>query len=592
MYKLICPPKEGLSKQALALRTTVFLILTALIILIQPSFVSAKASPEATVYTDRAVLAYDAKRYDEALKELKEALRLNPESVDALYYHGLVLSALKRPSEALASLEKALKLRPGDVDVTFQLGILYFNQKDYEKAELLLQQVHRVSPKRPNIGYYLGFMEYRKKNYREAIKFFRENVPSDKNFAQLARFYTGLAVGALGFPKQAQAEIEEALHLQPVSPLSTPARRFGEVLARRAEEERYFSGDLRLGVFFDTNVPVVPTASSDLVGQAIRRQQKRRKSEGELVSLNLSYTFLKTPDWEGTISHRFLQTYNNNLTEFNSQDHTPSIGILNRGSIPTPLGNLPYFAGLKSSFDFITLGNAKFVQRAIVNPYLTLAEKPFKVGYGINVNNLTNLQFRFQDKNFFNDSDVVRREQRDAQNYMIGATHFFLSKDGRHYLKLGYQYDFENAQGQNWTYWGNRLLAGVQYTLPWYDVRLRYELDFHWRFHKNKHSLLPTGRQFTRKRRDSEPVEFVSIAKDFAADLTKTFPLVSCARGNCPFTVSVDYLFDDNRSNLNPFDYRRHVVTTSLTWRFDSSAFDSLAPTLASLAQWAAAPAP
>ena len=123
MYKHICPPKERLSKQALALRTTVFLILAALIILLQPSFVLAQASPEATVYTDRAVLAYDANRYNEALKELKEALRLNPKSVDALYYHGLVLLALKRPSEALASLEKALKLRPGDVDVTFQLGV-------------------------------------------------------------------------------------------------------------------------------------------------------------------------------------------------------------------------------------------------------------------------------------------------------------------------------------------------------------------------------------------------------------------------------------------------------------------------------------
>jgi hypothetical protein len=34
------------------------------------------------------------------------------------------------------------------------------------------------------------------------------------------------------------------------------------------------------------------------------------------------------------------------------------------------------------------------------------------------------------------------------------------------------------------------------------------------------------------------------------------------------FTAALEYLFDDNRSNLDPFDYDRHVVTSSLTWRF------------------------
>ncbi|MEE9569308.1 MAG: hypothetical protein V3W37_07980, partial [Candidatus Binatia bacterium] len=128
---------------------------------------------------------------------------------------------------------------------------------------------------------------------------------------------------------------------------------------------------------------------------------------------------------------------------------------------------------------------------------------------------------------------------------------------------------------QNWTYWGRRAGVGMQYTLPWYDDRLRYELDFHWRFYKNKHSLLPTGRQFTRARRDREGVHFVSIAKDFATDFAKSFPFVSCSQGRCPFTLSVDYLFDKNDSNLGPFDYNRHVVTTSITWRFDSTAWSS-----------------
>lgn len=465
---------------------------------------------------------------------------------------------MSRPGDAQATWEKARRLGPADLDVAFQLGVLYFNQQEYEKAEPLLQQVYGPEPTRPNIGYYLGFIEYRKKNYREALTLLRGNVPSDEDFAQLSRFYSGLAMSALGFPREARAEIEEALRLQPVSPLTAPAQRFGEILQRAEQRERFFRGDLRLGVFYDTNVPVTPNSSSDLTASTIREDTRRRKSEGQLASFNLAYTWLKTPEWEGTISHRFLQTYNDHLANFNSQSNTPTIGISYRGTAPSLFGDFPYVAGLQGTYDFITLGNQRFTQRGIVNPFFTLVENSW---------NLTTLQFRWQIKDFFYDRRVARAEVRDADSYMVGPLHFFLFEEGSHYIKLGYQYDSEEAEGKNWTYWGHRLLAGFQYTLPWWEVRLRYDLDAHWRFHKFKHSQLPTNATGTVHRRDREPVHLISVAKDFLTD----------------FTVSLDYLFDKNRTNISSLDYDRHVVTTSVTWRFDASTFQNLATSLQGL---------
>ncbi len=516
------------------------------LILVQPDAAVSQTSADAVVFVDRAVLAYDAKKYDEALAELQEALRINPTYVDAFYYLGLVFAALKRNADAISALEKALELRPGDIEVSFQLGALYFGIKDYDQAEPLLRRVYDSNPKRPNLGYYLGFMAYRKKEYREAVEFFRDSVPSDDNFAQLTRFYNGLAMSALGFPEEAKKEIDEAMKLKPVSPLVTPAQRFGELLEQRAQKERRFNASLQFGLFYDTNVPVVPNSSSDLVAQTVRGDFKDSESLGEQITLNLSYTFLNSLDWQGSVSYRFFQTFNNDLPSFNNQSHTPTISFVNRGAIKAPWGKMPYFTGLQTTYDFILLGNTKFVQRWIVNPYFSLSANSW---------NLTNLQFRFQAKDFFNDDQVVGREVRDANNYMIGPTHFFLFSGGKHYLKAGYQYDSEDARGGNWSYWGNRLLAGLQYTLPWWDLQYRFDLDIHWRNYKNTHSLLPAGAGFTQKRSDYERVIFTSLGKSFKVQ-------------EFNFKVSIDYLYDMNKSNLAVFDYDRHVVTTSISWGF------------------------
>jgi tetratricopeptide (TPR) repeat protein len=548
-----------------ACRSVAFLVV-ALFITVHPSHAWSQVPTEATVHVDRAVLAYDEKKYEEALKELQQALKLDPGNVEALYYQGIVYASLNRFNEAEASFEKARVLRPGNNDIAFQLGALYFNRESYERAEPLLQQVFRSESSRPNLGYYLGFIEYRKKNYREALRFFEANVPSDSHFAQLTKFYSGLAMTSLGFPREGQSHIEQALRLQPTSPLTTPAQKFGEVLQTAAQQEKFFSGELRLGIFYDTNVPVVPTSSGDIVAQAIQEDQRRQKSEGELFSLNLSYTWLKKLDWESVISYRFLQTYNNHLTEFNTQDHTPTIALGYRsslGKVARGLGidqlagvmeGMPLIFGSQLSYDFITLGNRRFSQRWILNPYVTLLESESPA-----VSQSTTLQFRVQAKDFFHDSDVIqgppvgRSEVRDAMNYGLGPVHLVAFDNGRHYLKLGYQFDYDNAEGNNWTYTGHRLITGGQYTLPsWaWDVRMRYDLDLAWRSHRYKNTLLPATTPGTVKRRDVEPVHLFGVHKDFAN-----------------FTAGIEYLFDKNRSNLDPYTYRRHVVTTSLTWRF------------------------
>jgi len=243
---------------------------------------------ESDVYVDRGILALDAGQYTEALQAFQEALRMTPDNVNALYYAGLTYMALEQYGPAQAALEQAQRLAPTDLDVAFQLGVAYFLQQQYDKAERPFRQVYASQPQRQNLGYYLGFIEYRKQNYREALRLLRANVPSDNNFAQLARFYAGLSLSALGLAGQARAEIEQALRLQPASPLTAPAERFREVLGPAVAAERNFHVDAKVGFYYDDNVAVIPNKSGDPVATAARDTAHR--SVGELGYVRFQYT--------------------------------------------------------------------------------------------------------------------------------------------------------------------------------------------------------------------------------------------------------------------------------------------------------------
>ena len=502
------------------------------------SVIFAQMPTESDVYVDRGILALDAGQYNEALQAFQEALRLNPDNVNAHYYTGLTYLATEQYALAQESLESALKLAPTDLDVAFQLGVVHFLQQQYDKAEPLFRQVYAAQPERQNLGYYLGFLEYRRQNYREALRLLRANVPSDETFAQLARFYTGLSLSALGMAGEARAEIEEALRLQPASPLVAPAERFRDVLGPAAKAERNFHLDVKAGFFYDDNVAVIPDVSQDTVAEAAR--STAHQSLGEIAYVRLEYTPLKTPDWEGSIASSVLQSVNNDVSHFNTLNLTETATLAYKASIR----NMPTIGGLSFAYDYIMLDDQNFLNRYSVTPFMTLVW---------DAANLSQAQLRFQPKDFMHSKTLITSaDNRDALNYMAGFVHFFRFEADRHYIKLGYQFDKEAAKGDNWSYVGNRFLAGFQYTLPWGDMRFRYDLDAHIRDYRHLHTYLPVWVPGTVRRMDRELTHTFSISKDLPWNVT----------------LSLEYLRDRNYSNLDVYDYTRNVISFNASWRY------------------------
>jgi tetratricopeptide (TPR) repeat protein len=513
---------------------------------------AAAQQSEADVLVAQAILAYDARQYDEALGLLREALAQDPNNVEALYYTGLVLMAQQKTEQAAAVLEKARVRAPRDLSILFLLGVAYFALERYDQAETPLTPVFNERPQTEGIGYYVGLIRYRKKDYQGALRAFRAETSPNPNIQQLVKFYSGLTLAILGLPEQAVAEVDAALKLQTGSSLTGPAERIRDTLASARDAERRFHAEVRAGFLYDSNVAVVPQPSHDPTAESLRR--RKTATPGELAALRLEYAWLRTGPWESTVTYSFFQTYNNRLPSFNVQNHLVAGAVSYRAAI----GSMPYQVGAQYSWDYLSLGGDDFLQRHTATLFGTLVE---------NQGNLTTVLARFQDKDFYATPGQLADEDRDARNWMAGFIHVFRFAQDKHYIRVGYQFDYEKADGRNYTYAGNRFLAGGQYTLPWGSTRLKYDFDLHQRHYLHANTILPVVNPGTREREDLEQNHVFRIEQVLAKNLGPTS--IGCApTAPCPLTLAAEYQRTIADSNLPVYAFNRNVWSLTLSWQY------------------------
>ena len=175
---MICPWRFGYNPNVIRVVTRVVFI-AALVLVSSHGSVALAQTTEADVYVAQAVLDFDEKRYDQALANLRRALELEPDHVEALYFTGAVYAAQRRPDLAAPFLERARAKSPQDTSIAFQIGLAYFALQQYDRAEPLFERVYKPDPTIEGLGYYVGFIRYRKKDYRGALEAFRRGRTTD-----------------------------------------------------------------------------------------------------------------------------------------------------------------------------------------------------------------------------------------------------------------------------------------------------------------------------------------------------------------------------------------------------------------------------
>ena len=96
------------------------------------------------VYLARGKVAFEAKRYADAVTEFRKAVASKPDSITARINLGAALSQVGDVNGAVEQFEEALRIEPGRVNAHYNLAVLLARQNKHEQAITHLRSALRV----------------------------------------------------------------------------------------------------------------------------------------------------------------------------------------------------------------------------------------------------------------------------------------------------------------------------------------------------------------------------------------------------------------------------------------------------------------
>ena len=113
----------------------------------------------------KALAFYDRSDYGNAIIAFDRCIKLGINSEASYYKRGNSKTNLGKVNEAIADLEDVLRLNPNHYEANFNLGGLHLDKENYDKAISHYQKAVSVNPKSDN-GFYRLAVAYQKKGQK------------------------------------------------------------------------------------------------------------------------------------------------------------------------------------------------------------------------------------------------------------------------------------------------------------------------------------------------------------------------------------------------------------------------------------------
>jgi len=149
-----------------------------------------------------------------AVSNFKTTIDQDPE-----YYHAFIqlgiLFSVKKNKLAVDYFMNAIKLNPQSIEARYGLGMFYQETEEYDKAIIEYDSILRIDPKYKFVHYNLGYIYLvYLKVYPKAVKCFTDAINCDTKYAE-AYFNRGYCYELMGDIQNAKADYNKALELRP-----------------------------------------------------------------------------------------------------------------------------------------------------------------------------------------------------------------------------------------------------------------------------------------------------------------------------------------------------------------------------------------
>lgn len=145
---------------------------------------AALISKDYLAYINLGSIYFERDQYYQGIQQLKEALKLKPDSDLAHFYLGNAYNELEKYQKAILHFEKSIELNPGYADAYNNLGYTYWHLGEYDQAYDWFVKAMNKQSELPtpylNIGNYFLF-KGKKKQAEDFFNRYQEKLENDQN---------------------------------------------------------------------------------------------------------------------------------------------------------------------------------------------------------------------------------------------------------------------------------------------------------------------------------------------------------------------------------------------------------------------------
>ena len=347
-------------QQVYTMRRTLFLLFLSVSLFSLTRTVLADVPRELEPNYSEAILAYNSRNYDRALKLLDELHKKSPQTTEFLELKALALKSAKKTGESTTTYEALIKQKTAQgVDAEelapyhFELGVARYRENKLKEAQEHLEFAARHDFNTGPTNFFLGVMNFKNGKLEEAGTNFREVTSTSISELQApAYFYLGQVYYKTSQPgvaiqsfysakREADRILDDSASGDDLKKIASQIKAASEKAIEPLNKNQWF-GNVSLATAYDNNISTLPESQTS--GPSATTSSTLGKATlKEILQAGIGYMTSPTRAYQLVPSYRLSYNYNfNRLTR--SSEYLSNIFSLY--FTRTPLARTSY--GLKA----------------------------------------------------------------------------------------------------------------------------------------------------------------------------------------------------------------------------------------------------